>query len=478
MLKRIQITNMGAFPAFDSGDLPGVVLVDGDNGIGKTSLLDCIKWLGGSGHDPDMIHGGAEFGEVVITLDDGSDREDPTQLRVRTDREGTLRYWRPKGGRRWIKGRDEIDRVYRAIAYDPISFMQLKPKEQVEKYAELSPVDVTAEQLAAAIGEAKAEAAAAKLPERANKIEGINAIRKAIYDARTPLNTGADSQEKHAEELAATLPPAAPDGKDWAAEADRLGAEKIQAEEYERQQILAIEQEFTAYEKANDSAALEQFKAIDADIARRIEELKREGASRKQKVADDSKETVEAERIAANLKAEGIRNANRPQATKLAEDLGVAKERARADQEAKGTRRAIEAATQSAKQKRDHAAKLTAAIERLDNLKKELAAQLAIPGVSFEDGRIVREQNGAMVPLSRWNTADQMTFCLRIGMMLGGGFVCVDHIEAYTEANQQALIETARRYAEQDGVQFILARVNPKGGSLYVGSPQELAVTQ
>ena len=66
MLTRIQITNLGPFEAFDSGALPAVALIHGDNGAGKTGLLECLKWVGASGHDPDMIRGAAEAGEVIV----------------------------------------------------------------------------------------------------------------------------------------------------------------------------------------------------------------------------------------------------------------------------------------------------------------------------------------------------------------------------------------------------------------------------
>ena len=90
MLSRIQIQNLGPFESFDSGKLPAVALISGDNGIGKTGLLECIKWVGASGHDPDMIHGGAEAGEVIVTTDTGA------QLRARITRKETTRGWKPK----------------------------------------------------------------------------------------------------------------------------------------------------------------------------------------------------------------------------------------------------------------------------------------------------------------------------------------------------------------------------------------------
>lgn len=467
MLKRVQITNMGAFATFDSGPLPAVCLLEGDNGVGKTSLQDCIKWVGENGHDPDMVHGGAEFGEVIITTDDD------TQLRVRTTRDDTLRFWKPKDGKRWIKGREEIDKIYHAIAFSPLDFLKLKEDRQAEEFAKLSSDKADPEELAAAVGDAKPETASAKILPSMSGLDHINALIKAINETRTTLNVGADTQEKHALELERTLPPPAPQGTDWGAEADRLQREKEILEGQERDDIEAIATEFHAAKENAGTACQSEFQAIDAEIDAKIAALNEERQARKGKAAGKRDDSIEAARDKANLRVANLRAANAPTLEKLTADLATAKERARAQQEAEGTRKAIAAAREGAEQKRTRRAVLTAAVERLDALKTQLAARvMEKTGARLEGGRIVREQAGGLVPLKKWNTADQWKFCLRFGMMLGGGFVLVDGINVFTDANQKALFETAKRYAHERGVQFIFSKVRPEGGAMRVGEPE------
>lgn len=442
MLSRIQITNLGPFAEFNSGALPAVALISGDNGIGKTGLLECVKWVGASGHDPDMIHGGAEAGEVVITTDTGA------QLRARTSRKETTRGWKPKDGKRWIPGREEIDKIYKSIAYDPLAFLALKPKEQADALAALSPVSIEPAELKAAIGGAAAEALAAV--EYPISLDVIAAVRQSIYDARRGLNTGADTQEAHAGQLEKTLPAAAPEGKNWMEEANRL----ISAREAGMAERADLHRKIAANADKRE-------RAINHEIDLRIAELEAERTAR----------LVESAK-ASNVEYGEIDGSD---LNRITSELATAQERARTEQQAEGTRAAIAAARKDAEAKRARSEVLTAALSRLDALKKKVAAGAPIPGVIFQGGRIVREQDGAMVPLSHWNTADQYRFCLRLGLLMGGGFVCVDHLEAFTDANQARLFEAARAYAAEDGVQFLFAKVDPAGGPLRITPVETVA---
>ena len=215
-------------------------------------------------------------------------------------------------------------------------------------------------------------------------------------------------------------------------------------------------------------AARRRESEIDADANVRIEMARHEC---EQRVLEIEKGRARAASdlmlVCAATKAATEQNAQ-PELDRITAALSVAQERSRAQQQAEGTRKAIEAARREAETKRARSKVLTAALGRLDELKQKVAAGAPIPGVMFENGRIVREEAGGLVPLSHWNTASQYQFCLRLGMLLGGGFVCVDHFEAFTRANQRAILEAARAYAAEDGVQFLFGRVNPDGGALRI----------
>ena len=70
-LQHVTITDMAGFAGVHEFDLPAICLISGKNGRGKSSLLDCLRYCFDSGHDEDMIHSGAECGEIIVLLDDG-----------------------------------------------------------------------------------------------------------------------------------------------------------------------------------------------------------------------------------------------------------------------------------------------------------------------------------------------------------------------------------------------------------------------
>lgn len=54
-----------------------------------------------------------------------------------------------------------------------------------------------------------------------------------------------------------------------------------------------------------------------------------------------------------------------------------------------------------------------------------------------------------------------MCWGLRIGMLIGAGVCVIDRAESMDKPHREALLAAARKYAEKDGVQFIIASVDP-----------------
>lgn len=466
MIQRIQITNLGPFATFDAL-LPAVALVQGGNGAGKTGLLDCAKYIGERGHDPDMLHGGAESGDVVITLSTGH------QMRARVTPKETTRSWRTPDGKKWIQNRELIDDFCASLAYDPLRFLDKEPKEQAEQLLKLAPIPVAPEEIAAAVSEAENEAADVTLAEGGNGLDVIQAIHDHLYSRRREYNTGADTQEKHATELEKALPPAPASGQNWTWEANTIRAKKGSLEAKERDEVADLNKTFLEKKGEAESLRADAYTAIDKDISAKIAALEKERASRKTAVDTNCAGVTESARSTGEFDIDAVRERNKPTLDALAAELATAEERARAQQQAEGTRQAAEVARQEATVKRAKSLTITEALDRLQGLKMQMVGRLKIKMGRVEGGRIVREQDGGLVPLKRWNTADQYKFALSVGMMIGqkAGFVCVDHVEAFDDENRKKLFATAQKYADEKGIQFILASVHAPGGSLSVQQP-------
>jgi DNA repair exonuclease SbcCD ATPase subunit len=428
----ISIANMAAFESFET-KLPAVALIQGKNGNGKTSLLDCLKYAMGRGHNEDMIHGDAPEGEILIEFDNGA----AVKCRAVRDKHETTRSWRAPGSKRFVVSRDQIDAIGNAISYDPLAFMEMPEKQQVETLLRIMPIQCSEEEIRGAIGDVDIQPIEA---EDGNAMVRIDTLRKMTYNRRRDFNVAVDTQEKHAAELEKALPPDAPEGTDWDKEAARLRQEKNQAEADQNFKLNTIR---TLFEDEKSAAQKEYMDAVEAA-----------GQARDQR--------IEAGRTQANRAANELRMTNAPRLQQLESDLTIATERAKSGARAEGTRQAAKAAKADAAQQRQESAKLTAALKRLDQLKESVASRLPIKGIVIQDGRILRQEDGNLVPFARWNTEAKMRFCLRIAVLAHGeaGFICVDNAEHFDQEKRMALVETASKYAEKDGLQFLIASVS------------------
>ena len=430
-LTHISITNMAGFEEFAT-NIPIVAIIQGKNGLGKSSLLDCLKYAFGRGHDEDMIHGDAPEGEILIEFDDGS----AVKCRAVRERHETVRGWRAANSKRFIVSREQIDRISNAISYDALAFMDKDEKEQLQILLRIMPIECSDEEIAAAVG----GAIPFPPPFPGNALDRINALHKHIYNVRRDFNVGADAQEKHAGELEKTLPPAPPEGADWNAEVTRIQRQKEQLER-DRDERLAKVQQILDEEKSAASAAYDN--ALRA-------------------AAEAYDKALKDARTQTDNAAAAIKEALAPKLEAFHVELGRAQERARATAEAEGTRKAILAARDSAAAQLADSEKLTGALTRLEKLKELVASRFTIKGITIQDGRILKTENGKPVPFKRWNTEAKIRFCLRIAVLAHGeaGFICIDNAEHLDQDKRIALVQTAEKYAERDGLQFIIASVS------------------
>ena len=340
--------------------------------------------------------------------------------------------------------------------------MKLKESEQAVKLLEIAPIEVAPEEIRAAVGGAEAEIKGLQVKTGMNGLEVIDATYDYLYSARTPLNTGAQVQEAHATELERALPPAAPDGTDWGKEADRLQGEKNKIEAAEASELGALRTDFEAAKAREQKKHDAERAEIDTDINAKISALEKERAERYGKSAAALTEAIEYARKVGNEEAVRIRGDYKPRVEQVTGELATAQERFRAQEQGEGTRKAIVVARQEAAVSKARAGVITEALERLKKLKVAAAGRLKIPGVIVKDGRIFREQDGGLTPLRKWNTADQVTFCLRLAIMVNGkaGFTVVDDAEHFEQAKFDALVATCKKYAAGEKAQFIVARVS------------------
>lgn len=111
-------------------DTQNPIVLTGDNGQGKTSVLDAIMWaLTRSGVER-PIRNGAESTTVALTLSDGSSRT----YTVRRKAKGANAYLdiTAEDGSKMPSPQKFLDQMIGNLAFDPEAFTRLSPKQQAE----------------------------------------------------------------------------------------------------------------------------------------------------------------------------------------------------------------------------------------------------------------------------------------------------------------------------------------------------------
>ena len=433
-ITHIKLTNFRGLMPIDQ-KLPAICFVQGKNELGKTAFLDAILYLWDKGHDDDNITVGADTAEIIATMADGM------QVRAVLKRGvGTERMTKKPGAKRWSVGREEIDALVKGIGYNPLEFMQMKPKEQLALLLKLMPVEVSADEMVEALkplaGFGKELGASLNQANTANTdtLSKIAAMRKVVYDERTGVNRSADTQTKHAAELEASMGPATEE-KDWGVKVARLEA------------ILAAEEE----KKADSKNALK----VHVDEVKESADKQYEAEVQEARQKRDKR--IEDARAYTNKQWEITGPTHDAAINSIVSQLSVARERDRLSASHASTRKAVEVARQSAASLTKQSKALTEALANLDKLQTTIADRLPIPGIRFVDGVLCNDKG---IPFSKWNTATQTFFCLKLALLMGTNFIILDRgIEVLDPDNQKAFLERANQLAEERGIQFFLASI-------------------
>lgn len=442
-----------------SFSLGSIVLIQSANGLGKSSLIAALKFLFGRGHDADLLRAGTEKGEIIAVFDDGA------QVRAALTTEKTDRMYKPAGQRRWDRGREFIETVSNALSYDPLLFLQKSDRDQVSDLLRLMPIAVAPEEIAAALVPIESQPHILDGLDLVGRspLDVVNTIRKAVYEARTTVHVAADTHEKHAGELEESLKAMNYDGTDWGAEVRKLQVQVAGidgAEERLKERLSAELRTFIAeQEGGRDKSILIEEQRVEREVSMLREKL----AGYKRNWVDVTNKAIADERVLCREKLDAFISQQADDRTRLTASLAQAEQSYAMDLKLQSTKDAITEAKKQASVKRTEWKAMTACLENIDKLKSEVASRLPIP-CTIADGRICREENGALVPLSKWNDASRWALALKIATLCHGqaGFVCIDSagFDAFDPSNRSAFLAACQKYVDTEGMQFVLATVS------------------
>jgi ABC-type cobalamin/Fe3+-siderophores transport system ATPase subunit len=421
---------------------PGsITQIHGGNGAGKTSVLEAIRCALSGGTDATLLKSGAESGEVVLVLDDGTS----ITRRITAD-SSNVSVVHPEFGR-LTKPAQYLKKLADALSLNPVQFLSAPKKDRVDQLLQAIPMQVTAEQLGFV---PQVALNGVNLDEHA--LEVIGKIQKSIYDLRTGVNRSQKDKEATARQMTETLPPEAPEG-DWNATytnvSDRLReltgetSERVgKAKRAAADQISALKDAHSKHKEAVNAELEAQIEKLRADSAIQIQGSEKERDTKIGIVEENREEYL------ASLKADYD-----PQHKELSESLAQAKAMIEQHAKAESTREFIAKLTKDADGLDVESTKLTHAMGRLEILKASLLEKLPIEGLSVTDGDIFV----GGISFDRVNESKRIRLAIEIAKLRAGslGLVAVDGLERLDPKTFEAF----KKEAAKSKLQFVISRV-------------------
>lgn len=399
--KRIQAVNI------KPGE--GLNVVGGKNGNGKTSLLDAIEVaLGGKrSAPPKPVRNGQKSSRIVLKTDGDESRHLSPLIVTRTfteDGKSQLEI-RTADGYKAPSPQAILDDLYSQVAFDPLAFTRLKPKEQADSLRALVGLDFSA----------------------------LDAEYKQVYDERTRVN-------KQGVEMAAKLK-GLPFHEDVPEQ--EVSVSDLMDELERRQQVN--------YANGKARGDLEILRGLVRDEEARIQDIKDEiGRLQKQLAAkeDALKRTIaNAEAKAAEIA--NLMDCDTEEVSRQIKDAESINSKIRSNRQ----RAELEASLAA---KREESSRLSARLKEIDAIKAQQMSEAKWPvdGLGFDSDGITL--NG--LPFEQASSAEKlrvsvamgvaMNPTLRVMLIRDGSLLDDEHLEI------------VRKMAEEFDTQVFMERVS------------------
>lgn len=449
------------------------VYISGPNGSGKSTILEAIKAVFKGGHDATLLRDGADKGEIVLELDDG------TEL-TKTIRPGTsdLKARRKGESRPLPKPAELVKALVDKLSNNPIEFLAAKEDDRVNIFLESMPIRIDFEKLATISG--------IKLPAAASDMHAfqvIEHVRQTVFDDRTGTNRAVHEKEHTIKQLREAMPdqPNGVIGGETELEAQLVQIDaKKDADLTEVHSKLStftdqVNAQIAATTTQHDQNIQHYADGIDAEIAAlqaQIDAKRSEKSAGLEGLRKAKAEAIDAmqKRIAgvterANAKRQEIKDAHQASRTPVETQLAVlrtnrdmAARRAQTLEIIANHEKELEGLKADSKRQ-------TKALDAIDDYKSEVLKNLPIPGLEVRSGKIYRNN----VVFDRLNMAQRVQIAVEIAKLRAGelGVICVDGIEALDTAT----LTEFHNQAGQTDLQFFVSHVSDRPFSIETDAP-------
>lgn len=438
---------------------PGLVnIISGRNGSGKTSTLDIIKATLQGGNEATLLRNGAERGESVLVFDDN------LTVERRVGRGSGTTFTHPKFGP-LSKPQTRLDAIVDSLAINPVQFIVMPAKERAKYLLELCPIEVTSDELRAAVGEVPLIGL-----DEYTGLELIERNRKAIYEQRTSTNGGVKERRSTIKQLEESLPSdVRVMERDYAADMKVLEEERASLHDGLSQTLRSIAADTEAKRKElaeNIQRSQDQLNAswdkeiatIDAQI-RELEKRKSEIVLAKSKESGELRAEAERESRAiidaGDARYEDEKTKVQPRIAEIDTELTRLREAEKHVAQHRTVAKLLAGHKEKLATLEQASAEQTAAIAGLEELKLTLLSRIPIAGIEITDGELYVDG----VPFDRVNTARKVRIAFELALLRMGEarLICVDNLECLDTESFNAFIDHAQALGD---VQLFVTRVS------------------
>lgn len=404
-ITRLEASNIKRLVAVDVTPTGRLTVVGGKNRQGKSSVLDAIVYaLAGKRQIPDKpLREGETEGKVTLHLDGDESRGLPPMIVERFfDEDGTTRLEIREDnsfGAQAPSPQAILDGLWSRSGFDPLHFLRLKPREQVDAIRKIIP---------------------------GLDFEELDKDRKAIYDQRTTVNT--ESKALHTRAEGITISPDTPESE--------ISVREL-AEELRRRNAANQAKEALAQRKSELMRQVDGLTKESNAIRLQIEELR------------DTQAKKEAQAISLMDQVEAASKEAAVMPTFDTDEIVVQMEKAEELNELRRTALRKAELLAAAKTLDDQSKQLTDDIAAIDKRKADAisSAELPVPGLGFSaDGLML---NG--LPFEQASSAEQLE--VAVAMALSGNpplrVVLVHDGSLMDDETLARMAEVAERYDAQ-----------------------------
>lgn len=423
---------MGIGPEVDIK--PGALtLVQGKNGLGKTSLIQAVLACLGKGHKATLLRDGAEEGEVVIVLDDGSG---PPYLTVtaKVTADKTDRKIGYPGEPPMARPAERLAEIRNDFTLFPTEFLTKSKDDRVKLFLDAIPLKVDKDDLAGVLP-LLPRADMVDLNRHAFKV--LADIDQIIRDKRKAVNAVVSEKRKTVLTLKAGLP----------GDIEDVSEAKARLEELKKRL------------EANRETYQSEVEISNAEFNKTKDELASEFNAAKDKLVEDYNAKILELNHSSKDQAQELADTYQKSAQTVGAEVATLEEQCKTFDRTVETRTLIAQLNTEADDNEILSEQLTSALDvDLKDIRNSLVEQVPIAGVTIKDGDIcVDTPEGKAIPFDAVNTKEKIRVTVDLALLKAGPLplLLMDGAEALDQDSLDELAEAL----EAKGAQLLASRV-------------------